>query len=206
MSKIKIIALMGFDGTGKTTTLRRVEKELVRRGITVRSVPGFEHLVLGKVKKFFGGDRKQEQYDAGAAVSQGRFLFKIWPLAVFLECWLTFLYFKSFRRREKVVIFDRYFDDWLLSFEKLDYSSSLVRFLFSKCLPCPDLGLVFVAEPEVAYQRKKNDHPDSIAEYEKQLIRYQQLAQEKKFSIIDTGSVLPDQIAAQVRDLILEKL
>ena len=199
-----IIALMGFDGTGKTTTLRLVEKELVRRGPSVVSVPGFEHLILGKVKRFFGGDKKQGQYDAGAGDGQSRFLFKLWPLAVFVECWLTFLYFKFFRRG-KIVIFDRYFYDWLLSFEKLGYSSIVTRFLFSKCLPEPDLGLVFMAEPEIAHQRKRNDHADSLSEYEKQFTRYQDLAQRKKFSIIDTSRVPPDQVAAQVGSLILER-
>lgn len=205
LSSVKIIALMGFDGTGKTTTLRLVEKELVRQGVTVRAVPGFEHLVLDKFKKFFGGDKKQGQYDAGVKNGQSGLLFKLWPLLVFVECWLTFIYFKFFRS-EKIIIFDRYFYDWLISFEKLGYSSTLTRFLFSNCLPRPDLGLIFVAEPEIAYQRKKNNHLDSLAEYKKQFTRYQDLARRKKFSIIDTSQASAEQVASQVSDLVSEKL
>lgn len=200
-----IIAFMGFDGTGKTTTLRLVEEGLVRRGVTVVSVPGFEHLVLDKVKKFFGANKKQGQYDAGSGDGCGRLLFKLWPLMVFVECWLTFLY-SRFLRKEEIVIFDRYFYDWLLSFEKLGYSSGLTKFLFSKLSPKPDLGLVFVAEPEIAHQHKKNDHKDPLAEYEKQFVRYQKLAEERKFSIIDTSRASVEKVAVQVLDLILEKL
>ncbi len=204
MSSAKIIALMGFDGTGKTTTLRLVEEELVRRGLTVVSVPGFEHLILGKVKKFFGASEKQRQYDVGAGGGRGRLLFKLWPLAVYLECWLTFLYFKFFRSKE-IIIFDRYFYDWLLSFEKLGYSSGLVRFLFLNCLPKPNLGLVFVTDPEIAYRRKKHDHADSLEEYEKQLTRYQDLARRQKFSMIDTSRTPVEQVAARVLGLVLGK-
>lgn len=199
---------MGFDGTGKTATLWLVEEELVRRGLTVCSVPGFEHLILGKLKKLLGAEKSQGQYDSGSRSEQSRFkilLFKFWPLFVYLECWLTFFHFK-FLKRKSVVLSDRYFYDWLVSFEKLGYSSKLTRFLFLNCLPEPDLGLVFVVSPEVAYQRKKHDHKDPLSEYEKQLTRYQDLAKRKKFSIIDTSSVSVEQVASQVLDLILEKL
>jgi len=101
-----------------------------------------------------------------------------------------------------VIIFDRYFYDWLISFEKLGYSSKLTRFIFFNCLPKPDLGLVFVADPEVAHQRKKHDHKDSLSEYEKQLTRYQELAQRKKFKIIDTSRTPIGQTAARVLELI----
>ncbi len=198
-----IIALMGFDGTGKTTILRLVEKELLRRGVSTRSVPGFEHLVLGRVKKFFGGEKLQNQYNSGRSQSRSRgWLFKLWPLAVFIECWLTFLYFK-FLRKEEMIIFDRYFYDWLLSFEKLGYSSKLTRFLFLNCLPKPDLGLVFITDPEIAYQRKKHDHKDPLSEYKKQLTRYQELAKKKKFEVIDTSGTPIDKVVKQVLELIL---
>ncbi len=196
-----IIAFMGFDGTGKTTTLRLVEEELVRRGFSTASVTGFEHLILDKVKKLFGVDKKQRQYDAGSGGGHSQLLFKLWPLMVFVECWLTFLYFK-FLRKEEIIIFDRYFYDWFLSFEKLGYSSKLARFLFLNLSPRPYLGLVFITDPEIAYQRKKGDHQDPLSEYEKQLTRYQELARGKKFSIIDTSSTPPGQVAAQVLRLV----
>ena len=196
---------MGFDGTGKTTTLRLVEEELVRRGITICSVPGFEHLILGKLKKLLGAEKSQGQYDSGSRSEQSRFkilLFKFWPLFVYLECWLTFFHFK-FLKRKSVVLSDRYFYDWLVSFEKLGYGSSLTRFLFLNYLPRPDLGLVFIADPEIAYRRKKEDHSDPLSEYEKQHIRYQDLAKRKKFSIIDTSQAPVERVVAQVVKLVL---
>lgn len=199
-----LVALMGFDGSGKTTACQLVETELRRRRFTVRSISGFEHLFLGEVKKFFRVEKLQGLYDSGG--SKGlrgwrSLVFKLWPLAVFAECWLSFIFFKFFQPAQ-VVLFDRYFHDWLISFEKLGYSSSMARFLFLECLPKPDVGIVLVVDPQVAYERKKHDHTDLLAEYEKQLSRYQRLIRREKFKMIDTGKHSAEQVVQEVLKLI----
>jgi len=66
--------------------------------------------------------------------------------------------------------------------------------------------LVFVADPEIAYQRKRKDHPASLLEYQKQFVCYQNLAKVKKFIMIDTSNIPVEQVAERVLDLIFKKL
>lgn len=201
-----IIGFMGFDGTGKTTTCSLVKEKLSLSYSGICAVSGFDHLFLQKLKNVLGMCRLQSTYDSGkSSTSKRTHLFKVWPIVVFIECWLSFLYFKFFCK-SPIVFFDRYFYDWLVSFEKLGYSSVLTRFLFLKCLPNPDLGLVFIADPKIAYERKKHDHLDPLSEYSKQFSRYIRLAQARGFTLVDTSRLPAEHISRDVVAMILKKL
>jgi len=202
-----IVAFMGNDGSGKTTVAKEIKKVLEKKGHKVDYQPGFDHVFLDKLLSLWGRiarkDTKKmtkEYLDTGK--KKKRFLFKIWPYFVFLEC--CFIYLVSMFKRKTIVIFDRYFYDYLISYEELGYSSSFIRKLFL-FLPKPDVGLVFDVSPLTAYKRKKADHRSNLDYYKRQRRRYLKMAKVKSLPVINTEETL-DRTVSDTLEFIAKKI
>ncbi len=187
-----IIAFMGNDGSGKTTVAKEIKKILEKKGKKVDYRPGFDHVFLDKLLNLWGyltrKDTKEmtkEYLDTGR--KQKRFLFKIWPYFIFFEC--CFVYLVSIFKRKTIIIFDRYFYDYLISYEDLGYSNFFIRKMFLS-LPKPDVGLVFDVSPQTAYQRKKAGDKASLDYYKRQQRRYLKMAKAKDLPVINTEKTL----------------
>jgi len=205
------IALIGNDGTGKTTNRNLLIKSLRAFGIPVDVIPGFDHLLIQIIKRMVASisspsmSRLQSSYSMGRNRNSGnhrtRILFRLWPYLVFIDCLCIWIFIRL--KRGKLVLFDRYFYDYAISFRELGYSSSFVERLFLS-LPKPDIGFVFDAAPEIAYQRKKHDHAANPDYYRRQRSRYLNLAGIKAFLVIDTSSRPPNESQRILLDSILE--
>jgi len=186
-----IIAFMGFDGTGKTTVIKPLLRELGKLN-EVEYHPGFDFVLVQYLKKAFLGKGEKEAQEKFLKKGDRKkpFSFKIWPFLVFLDCLLSYLQFKL-SKRGKVVIFDRYFYDFLISYEYLGYSNWLLRKLFL-FLPKPDIAFVLDVAPKIAYERKKETHQDHLGFYEEQRERYLQLAEELEIKVVNTEKPLQE--------------
>jgi thymidylate kinase len=201
-----IIAFMGNDGSGKSTTVSLICHRLKDSKLEFKIVPGFEHLVIQHLKKLVGflmgnnglTDLQKTYSDgklSGPKKKRVTLLFMIWPLFVFIDC--IMLLVKSCAQSDKIIIFDRYFYDYTISFKELGYSSMLVDkiFLF---FPKPDVGFIFDVKPEIAYSRKKHDHSAPLDQYFRQRKRYLRLAREKGLPVINTSSLSPEDASEKV--------
>ncbi len=183
-----IIAFIGNDGSGKTLFSKEIEKILKKKNYPVEYKPGFNHLFLNRVlncwRKITGKDIervRKEYFDVNRKKKD--FLFLVWPYLVLSECFIICLIYKF--KRNQITIFDRYFYDYLMTYKYLGYNNFLIEKLFL-FLPKPDVGFVLDVSPEIAYQRKKEDHEANLNYYQIQRQNYLRLAKAKDLQIINT--------------------
>lgn len=186
-----IIAFMGNDGSGKTSVMRGLMALLNEMGQQkILYVPGYDHFFLDKLKliyqKITGTDvvKLQREYSS-KETKKKNILFRIWPFFVYLDC--LCLLIKYHAKFNQIILFDRYFYDYINSFQELGISNVVIERLFLM-LPLPKNAFVFDASPEVAYMRKKSDHDGDIGYYKRQRSRYLELARNKNIQIINTDT------------------
>lgn len=191
---------MGNDGSGKTTVIKLLEKKLIECGQKVIYVPGYDHLFLDQFKRWYQKlsganlDKVHRLYDDTDRTKTSK-LFYLWPYFVFIDC--VFLLLKYWLKPDKIVLFDRYVYDYVISFKNLGVCTALAEFLFL-ALPKPVYSFVFDISPEIAYERKKYDHKGDIEYYRKQRERYLWLAKNKNILVINTDKATPEEIAKKI--------
>jgi thymidylate kinase len=165
------VALMGQDGTGKTTISRILEKKLEGKGKKVQLKRGFDYFIL----HFFTGSSSpraelvRDEFFRKSGKLQGIFL--VWPYLVWLDFVLQKIFLEIFKR-DSIVLFDRYVGDSLTGWEYFGYSSRIIRWLY---LHFPKTFLCFVLDvpPEIGVQRKEFENiPDSDVETLKKQMRF----------------------------------
>lgn len=195
-----IIAFMGNDGSGKTTVIKLLEKKLIEDGRKVIYVPGYDHLFLDRFKRWYQKltganlDRLHRLYD-NTNKSKTNMLFYLWPYFVFIDCLCLWIRYRL--QFWKVVLFDRYFYDYVISFQHLGIKTWPEEFLFLH-LPRPKNSFIIDVSAPIAYQRKKDTHKGGLDYYKKQRTRYLWLAKRKNIPVINTDETTPEEIAKKI--------
>lgn len=173
LSKIKRIALIGLDGVGKTTLAKKICAEAELLGLKCRIVH-FYHENL--VYRFLSAIGLWEKTSSKIKQSKTTFLTAFLRLA---DSYLQYLFF-TLANPGRIIIFDRFFDDYLVNFAVTQVPG---RSAFQKFLPSVDKKIILIAEATTARKRKpentKSFFVDSMNEY----MAY---AQKKKIEVIDT--------------------
>ncbi len=200
-----VIAFIGPDGAGKSTTIAAIQEYLNRLGLNTHVAylgPWGGSLFHFKERlKWLNVDPYREDYKAYYA---GKLKEKPGPLPLHKQIKLTVrsaIYYPLLmiemaarwwvrvlpRLREgRVVLADRYIYDMLVGYKSrpMDYQVGVRRWL-CRLYPRPDFGVLLDADPEVIYARKPQLHASHLT-----LIRplYRQVADEYGFVILDTGT------------------
>lgn len=181
-----IIALMGNDGSGKTTIAQEISKKLKERGYNIIYKPGFDHLVLGLLvflgKILLGKNADQTQQKFLHPGEKQGLVSRVWPYMVWIDSLLKYIWAST---RPGVVLFDRCWYDFLISYEQLGYTGPLIRALFLG-LPRPHCGVILDVSPEVMYRRKYDTHTAPLEYYVAQRDRYLELARRLRFPVVNT--------------------
>ena len=113
----------------------------------------------------------------------------------FLDSYIQYLFFLAINSG-KLMVFDRYFYDYLVSFE---YLNIRWRFFFSKMIPPVKYTFLFESTPMTSYVRK----PESVKEfYIESHDIYLTLAKKKNIRIIKTDTKNPDEILQELIGII----
>lgn len=167
------IVIMGPDGVGKTTVCEGL-KEKMRKIFFKKILYYHSHFgffpELGKIysfifKKKFSEDSIRQEKPVGLA----RTLLYLFYYG--FENFLAWPYFIFLKIRGDLIIFDRYFYDFISASANRKIPFLFFSF-FAKLTPPPDILFILQAKPETIYQRKKDL---SLNEIKKQLDAFQKL-------------------------------
>jgi len=167
-----LIAIVGVDGTGKSTQAALLETELAARGMdVVRVWSRWEprNLArLGGLVRWRGGRAKDRAVVDDAIVSRKRYLMRSPALRYVWLRTASFQYRRQVRvrverelQRGRTVVADRYLADFIVDQESnLGYEpaerSRLFRLRVMHTFPVPDLTIVLDTDPREAVARKQD--------------------------------------------------
>ncbi|MEM4889826.1 MAG: hypothetical protein QXJ64_10365 [Thermosphaera sp.] len=163
-----LIAIMGIDGSGKTTQTMLLYKALRKIGYKVKATyAGNTGIKLGKTFSFYLSLPLDIFINRLVKMKKQDF-YKRYPKLARLEEFLSFLNYILlvlpkvclYRFFFKVIIADRYVYDYILSCiaSSKPYSKTLIRILF-RIAQKPDLTILLDVDEKVAYARKCGEKP-----------------------------------------------
>jgi thymidylate kinase len=191
-----LISFSGPDGSGKSTIMKYVLEFFSLPGITKQVVP--HHFLpegipplhrLVKVNKKLS---KQDYTNPYSEKPVGR----LSSLVRFCYYTVAFLvanlrYISPQKKRNEVVIFDRYYPDLIAdpTRARLSISQSVISRIFSLVAAVPDVALVFIASPETLISRKG----ELTEQKAKQLVKdYTSICINSEFTLIENDGSLED--------------
>lgn len=195
---VKKIALCGLDGVGKTTIANMLTQYADSLNIKSKVVHFYHQNLLFKLFRFLGFYRIDEPKDLLYRRSRERAARERLKTTPFIMAFLRFFdsyaqyLFYIFINEDKLIIFDRYFYDYLVSFEYLNIRS---RSFFSKLIPSVDHKFLLNATPATASKRK----PESVKEFFIECHKiYLKMAEEQNIKIINTDNKNPQTIMQEL--------
>lgn len=192
------IAICGLDGTGKTTTANMLAKYATSLSIKSTVVHFYHENLLFKLLLLLGFLRIDEPRDLQYRKRRehsARERLKTTPFILaflrFFDSYMQHL-FSQLVNRGKLVIFDRYFYDYLVSFE---YLNIRWRSFFSKFIPPSEHKFLLESLPLTSYERK----PESVKEFFVECHQiYLNMAKEQGITIIKTDNKNPDYVMKEL--------
>ncbi len=207
-----IIAIVGADGAGKTTTASKLVADLKLAHKEYKNVDfnkSFEdYFVIKYFLRLLPAKRK--------SVSQAIFFEKkavpptyiklLWPLIIYLDQLFLLLYLRTFRRKV-ITVCDRYAYSYLITWQYYGMSNKLVEWLYVR-FPKPDVCLVLLVDPETSMMRKKGEKEHRKNEYNlafftQHVEYYNKLAAWSGFFSVDSVKNDVSTIAESVRSLMV---
>lgn len=197
-----IIALIGNDGSGKTTTSKELAKVFKDTGFEVIYKHEYDYVFLKPLLKLTG-NRKLEQSRREMLIEHKKSQkYLLWPMLVWLDTLLQYMFFKLFKRNS-IVILDRFPFDHYISFGYLGYLTKFTTWLYLH-FPKADATILLWVEPEIAYSRKKDTHAYAISFYQGQTVKYLELAEQLGLKKVNTNNNMHATISA-IFDILQEK-
>lgn len=180
------IAICGLDGTGKTTIANMLAEYANSLNIKCVIVHFFHENLLFKLLRLIGYYKTDESQDliykrsrAHAARERLKTTPFIIALLRFLDSYMQYLFY-AVLHGNKLIIFDRYFYDYLVYFEYLNIRR---RSFFTKLIPPIKHKFLFESSPMTCYKRK----PERIKIFYVKCHKiYLNVAKEQSIKIIQT--------------------
>jgi thymidylate kinase len=188
-----IIALIGNDGSGKTTTSKELSKVFGSIGFEVIYKHEYDYVLLKFLLKLTGRAKVDQSRKEMLEEHKKGMKFLAWPALVWFDTFLQYAYFKVFKNKA-IVILDRYPYDHYISFDFLGYLTPLTKWMYLH-FPKPDAAILLWVEPEVAYNRKKETHSYAVSFYQGQTQKYLALADRLGLKNVNTNRDITSSIS-----------
>lgn len=190
-----VVAFMGPDGSGKTTIINGVKKDITE---------------AFRQNKQFHLFPKESNNDAPNidphAMKERGFMGSLLKLVYFLVLYVIGYWSKVFplKVRSTFVIFDRYFHDLLVDPKRYRHGTSKVWLhIIGFFIPKPDLWILLNAPADVIQKRKSEVTPEETA---RQLESYNELFGTLKNAYIVNANQSPEQVIYDAEKVIIDYL
>lgn len=200
--RFRTIALSGIDGSGKSTTIHELSSLLRKMNIPVRILHFyFSYIPIKLVKLLVRGSGEDEKKRMKESVeneqkvaARGKSRLWIWYVIgdALVQYWFVRIFF--FRR---LLVLDRYFDDFLVSFDFIGVPYDRDRLV--SFFPRADRHFLQLADPEILYRRKP-EH--SLGFFKTCRNSYLDLARQNGWKVLDSSR----KNETEVMDELLESL
>jgi len=198
VARLKSLAIIGMDGSGKTTLANNVKKQLLYYGIKSNVVHFYNAPIVLKLLDFLGVISKEKAYKENYSKNlfelrklknRGKSFF--WAFLHFSDATIQFFFYK-FTHSKSLLIFDRYFYDYLVSFKY--YKVNSFDF-FSKIIWPADRVFLLLAKPKIVFRRK----PENLLSFfEFAYQEYVFLAKRLNFLIISSDNKNENEIVDEL--------
>lgn len=189
------VAFLGPDGSGKSTVI----SGLTKQDLLFARIDYFHLKPIIKSKGHTDIPVKDPHQDEPypALKSYGKLIYFIIQYN-----WGWFRNIRPLKKRNSLVIFDRYYDDMMADPKRYRYGGhgAVLRWV-RKCIPRPDLYFILTAEAKIIYERKQEV---SLNELTRQLKVYRALVDEEKYLSVDIARA-PEEIVAEITKVIIER-
>lgn len=200
MAKVKI-ALLGIDGSGKSTIANELRSIFEEKGYDVKIIP-FHKWIFADVfrDKFKIGkmlDRNRKGRDAPYAPSKKSLSSYIKPPIAFIDNLLFYLINRPYKKNQ-IYIYDRFICATQIKFKALNYHTDWFKYLWWNITP--DYAFVFDIDVEESLKRQKNRNDPYVWTKEQLSIEqsmYANFAKKHKFPFIKNNSNI-DAVVAKI--------
>jgi len=197
--KLKTIAISGIDGAGKTTTINNLIKLTDGLNLKTKTIHFYyNYIILKLFKKIKNNVIATESLHQKSIENEIRTVErgkgKFWKWFVLLDAFIQYWFVKMFYSR-RIIIFDRYFHDFLVSFDFINVSYN--RSFLLKIFPKVDRYFLQIADYKILYERK----PEHTLEFfEKCHGSYSKLAMDQDLIVLDSTFNNEDEIVKIIID------
>ena len=198
-----IIAFIGNDGSGKTTIAKETTNFFKELGFETLYKHEYEYTFISFLFKLMGKDELQKSRTEMLVERKKSLKYEIWPLLVWIDTYIGYLYFRLFKRGTMVIL-DRYAYDQYLSFRYLGNLRDFMDWLYLN-FPRPDISIVLAANAETAYKRKKETHNYPLIFYKKQTEEYLSFARRLALPVIRTDEEIRKTISKVINTFISDR-
>lgn len=203
--KIRTIAISGLDGAGKSTTMEHLSNFLDTIHTPHRVVHFYYNYTLLKiVRSLFGHKAQNESVKNELSIKnekqslekgKGRW----WHYLVITDALIQYWFYRLFNPH-KVILFDRFFPDYFVSFDFLNIKYN--RESLSRLLPKPDIYFLQIADYKILHSRKPEHTLDFFKIcYEK----YEHFSVEYELYTLDSSTDGPTVLVNKLLEIIRER-